>query len=90
MSRPYRPVWRYLRDYVAAYDASIFSLAAFSQPLPHPSYLIAPGIDPLSEKNRDLDPEEIALGLHADSRSIRHGPCCCRCLVSIASRIRWA
>jgi trehalose synthase len=59
VSRPHRPVWRYLRNYVAEYDASIFSLAAFSQPLPHPSYLIAPGIDPLSDKNRDLDPDEV-------------------------------
>jgi trehalose synthase len=59
VSRPYRPVWRYVRDYVAEYDATIFSLPAFSQPLPHVSYLIAPGIDPLSEKNRELDPEEV-------------------------------
>jgi trehalose synthase len=59
VSRPYRPVWRYLRGYVADFDASIFSLASFSQPLPHPSYLIAPGIDPLSEKNRELDADEV-------------------------------
>ncbi|MFO7984544.1 MAG: glycosyltransferase [Desulfatiglandaceae bacterium] len=58
-SRPFRPVWRYLRDFVGAYDASIFSIAAFSQRLPHPVYLIAPSIDPLHEKNIDLPIEEI-------------------------------
>lgn len=60
VSRPHRPVWRYLRDFVAPYDASIFSLADFAQPLPHPQYLIPPSIDPLSEKNRELAPADLA------------------------------
>lgn len=51
---PYRPVWKFLRPWLAAYDASIFSLPEFAQPLPHPQYIIAPSIDPLSDKNRDL------------------------------------
>ena len=59
LSRPYRAVWKYLREFVASYDASIWSLADFAQPLPHPLYLIAPSIDPLSQKNRDLFPGEI-------------------------------
>ncbi|MCF8131009.1 MAG: glycosyltransferase [Deltaproteobacteria bacterium] len=58
-SRPFRPVWRYLRDFVKGYDASIFSIAPFSQQLPHPVYLIAPSIDPLHEKNIELSREEI-------------------------------
>jgi trehalose synthase len=58
-SRPYRPVWKYLRGQVQGYDASIFSLAEFAQPLPCPQYLIAPSIDPLSEKNIDLPEEEV-------------------------------
>lgn len=58
-SRPYRPVWKYLRHDVASYDASIFSLADFAQNLPHPKYLIPPSIDPLSDKNIDLSPAEI-------------------------------
>ena len=58
-SHPYRPVWNYLRRFVAPYDASIFSLAAFAQELPHPQYLIPPSIDPLSEKNVTLGPEAI-------------------------------
>lgn len=59
VSRPFRPVWRYLRPLVAAHDASIFSLADFAQQLPHPMFLIPPSIDPLAQKNIDLPPEEI-------------------------------
>lgn len=59
ISHPYRPVWKYLRDFVAGYDASIFSLAPFSQALPHTEFLIPPSIDPLSEKNRDIDDKQV-------------------------------
>ncbi len=58
-SHPYRPVWKYLRKKVDRYDASIFSLPAFAQPLSHPQYIIPPSIDPLSAKNIDLPPEEV-------------------------------
>ena len=54
-----RHVWRYLRDIVAPYDASVFSLAAFAKQLEHPQYVIPPSIDPLSEKNVDLAEQEI-------------------------------
>ncbi|MBU0674472.1 MAG: glycosyltransferase [Proteobacteria bacterium] len=57
-SHPYRPVWKYLQKTVGCYDASIFSLPAFAQPLQHPQYIIPPSIDPLSDKNIDLPPEE--------------------------------
>ena len=60
ISGPFRPVWKVLRMYVEKYDASIFSMAEFAQPLPHPQFLVPPSIDPLSEKNRDLDPLELA------------------------------
>ena len=59
ISRPYRPVWKYLRNFIKDYNASIFHLADFAQPLPHPLYLIPPSIDPLSEKNKELEKEEI-------------------------------
>ena len=64
-SRPYRPVWRYLRHDVASYDASIFSLADFAQNLPHPKYIIPPSIDPLAEKNTELPQAEID-GIYQD------------------------
>ena len=59
ISRPFRPTWKALRPFVEKYDASIFSMAEFAQPLPHPQFLVPPSIDPLSEKNRDLAPVEI-------------------------------
>lgn len=58
-SRPYRAVWKYLRNFVKQYDASIFSLPAFAQPLPHSQYIVPPSIDPLSEKNAEVSAEEI-------------------------------
>ncbi len=59
VSRPNLQVWRFLREIVNQYDASVFSMSQFSQNLPHPQYLIRPSIDPLSEKNRALTTEEI-------------------------------
>jgi trehalose synthase len=59
LSRPYRRVWKYLHKQVQGYDASIFSLAAFARSLPHTQYLIPPSIDPLSDKNRELDPGQV-------------------------------
>ncbi|MBN8279961.1 MAG: glycosyltransferase [Gammaproteobacteria bacterium] len=56
---PHRPVWRFLRPLLQAYDASIFSLPDFVQELPHPTYLIPPSIDPLAEKNVDLPAAEV-------------------------------
>ncbi len=60
VSSPSRPAWKYLRKYIEKFDASIFSLADFARPLPHPIFLIAPSIDPFSEKNMELDRDEIA------------------------------
>jgi trehalose synthase len=59
-SAPNRAIWKYLRGFVVQYDASIFSLADFAQALPHPSFIISPSIDPLSEKNIELSPDEIS------------------------------
>lgn len=59
VSHPYRPVWKFLENFLVSYDASIFSLASFARPLPNPEYLIPPSIDPLSEKNTELDGSEI-------------------------------
>jgi trehalose synthase len=60
VSRPYRPVWKFVRDQVRGFNASVFSLASFAQPLPHPQYMITPSIDPLSEKNWPLGEGEVA------------------------------
>ncbi len=58
-SHPYRPVWKFLQPFLTDYNASIFSLAAFARALPHPEYIVPPSIDPLSDKNIDLEPNEI-------------------------------
>jgi len=59
LSHPHRPVWKYLRKFVSGYDASVFSLDAFAQPMPHPAFIIPPSIDPLSEKNQALTEREV-------------------------------
>ena len=64
-SRPQRRAWSFLRPFVNQYDAAIFSLPAFARRLGVPKYVIYPSIDPLSEKNRELSPREIATTLSA-------------------------
>ncbi len=58
-SRPQDDVWRFLKDYIERYDSAIFSAPAFARDLSVPQVLIAPSIDPLSDKNRDLGAEEV-------------------------------
>ncbi len=59
ISKPSRSLWRYLREFVINYDASIFSMISFAQQLPHPLFIIPPSIDPLSDKNRELSTDQI-------------------------------
>jgi trehalose synthase len=59
LSRPNLPLWNFLRPYVERYDATLFSAPAFTQGLPNPQYLFYPAIDPLADKNRPLEPEEV-------------------------------
>ena len=65
VSAPDPRVWSFLEQYVTHYDAAVFSAPNFSRPLPavpnrNPvrQYLIAPSIDPLSDKNKEL-PQEV-------------------------------
>jgi trehalose synthase len=60
LSHPNRPVWEFLEKFVSRYDGAMFSSPEFSRQLPIPQYLFYPAIDPLSEKNCDLEPEFIA------------------------------
>jgi trehalose synthase len=55
LSNPHPGVWEFLRPMVEQYDASIFSSPAFTRRLNVPQYLFYPSIDPLSEKNKDLE-----------------------------------
>jgi trehalose synthase len=58
LSQPQPQVWDFLRPYIEQYDLTVFSAPAFAQRLPIPQVLISPSIDPLSDKNRELSPEE--------------------------------
>jgi trehalose synthase len=57
LSHPNQSVWNFVEHYVSRYDGAIFSSPEFAKQLKIPQYLFHPAIDPLSEKNRDLDPE---------------------------------
>ncbi len=59
VSRPQRKIWKYLKDWVSPYEASVFSLPEFAQTLPHTQYIITPSIDPLSDKNRELPQKDV-------------------------------
>ncbi|HET7749011.1 MAG TPA: glycosyltransferase [Terriglobales bacterium] len=55
LSNPHPDVWGFLRPMIEEYDATVFSSPAFSRQLMVPQYLFFPCIDPLSEKNKELD-----------------------------------
>ncbi len=60
MSQPDPEVWRFLKGYVSRYDGAIFSSPKFARPdLSVRQFLVAPSIDPLAEKNRELTGAEI-------------------------------
>jgi trehalose synthase len=55
VSTPATDAWQFIAPYVERYDASIFSMPDFAQRLSIPQFMVAPSIDPLSDKNRELD-----------------------------------
>jgi len=55
MSHPNKQLWNFLKTYVNQYDAAIFSSPLFSPELKIPQYQFFPTIDPLADKNKDLD-----------------------------------
>jgi len=71
LSRPDPAVWTFLEPFVTRYDGAIFSSPEFSRQLPIPQYLFYPSIDPLSDKNRDLEPDfidDVLTGFGIDPR----------------------
>lgn len=58
-SQPDPKIWQFLKPFIARYDAAVFSAPAFAQKLPVPQILISPSIDPLSDKNKELDDKTI-------------------------------
>lgn len=59
ISNPNEEVWEFLKGYVEQYDVALFSSPRFSKRLPIPQFLFFPSIDPLSDKNRELEPKFI-------------------------------
>ena len=59
VSAPAPGAWEFIAPTVEKYDLSVFSAPQFSRELPIPEVLIAPSIDPLSDKNRELRDSEI-------------------------------
>jgi trehalose synthase len=59
LSHADREAWDFLAPSVSLYDATVFSHAAFVRDLPVPAHLVAPAIDPLSDKNRELTEPDI-------------------------------
>jgi trehalose synthase len=59
LSRAQSEVWGFLSPIVAGYDAAVFSHVSFVPELDLPAFLVPPSIDPLSDKNRPLSPEEM-------------------------------
>jgi trehalose synthase len=55
LSHPNPNVWGLLRPFVERYDAAVFSAPSFARQLSIPGYLFYSSIDPLSDKNRELD-----------------------------------
>ncbi|MBI4593067.1 MAG: glycosyltransferase [Candidatus Rokubacteria bacterium] len=59
LAGPQREAWTFLRQWVARYDAAIFSLPAFAPRLGIEQFLVYPSIDPLAAKNRPLSRREV-------------------------------
>ncbi|MFB3775998.1 MAG: glycosyltransferase [Bryobacteraceae bacterium] len=60
VSTPDPLVWGFLKPLVERYDAAVFSMPDFAQHVAIPQYMVAPSIDPLSDKNRELEDAFIA------------------------------
>lgn len=59
ISSPNREVYTKIDPYVREYDLAIFSVAKFARAAAVEEFIVSPSIDPLSEKNMDLDGDEI-------------------------------
>jgi trehalose synthase len=59
VSHPVKEVCDYLLRYCQRYDAAVFSVARFARAMGIEEFIIPPSIDPLSEKNREMDESEI-------------------------------
>jgi trehalose synthase len=69
VSAPAAGSWQFLHPWVERYEAAVFSAPQFAQQLAIDQGLIAPSIDPLADKNKELNPayvESVVAGLGID------------------------
>lgn len=59
ISFPDQEVWDFIRQFVLRYDGAVFSAPSFAQELPIRQFLISPSIDPLDDKNKELNTKTI-------------------------------
>jgi trehalose synthase len=59
VSAPAPGAWEFIAPMVERYDLSVFSAPQFAREMKIPQVLIAPSIDPLSDKNRELSQSEV-------------------------------
>ncbi len=59
VSKPVKRVYDRVARYCERYDGIIFSVARFARAMAIDEFIVPPSIDPLSDKNRDLSPNEI-------------------------------
>lgn len=69
LSTPQPQLWNALRPFVDKYDAAVFSASKFAAPLSTRRFVIAPSIDPLSERNREMPRGE--QGRHLERLGVR-------------------
>jgi len=59
LSRAAGPLWEVVRHWIERYDGAILSSQRFAPKLSIPQYMFYPCIDPLSDRNKPLDPSYI-------------------------------
>jgi len=59
LSEPDEAAWSFFSPLLEGFDASIFSMPDFAQPSSLPQFVIPPSIDPLGDRNRDLEPDQV-------------------------------
>ncbi len=59
VSSPRPDAWNAINRYSERYDAAVFSVARFARSMKIDEFIIPPSVDPVSDKNRELTPDEI-------------------------------
>ena len=80
VSHPAPEAWEFLRPWVERYAAMVVSEPQFTRDVDIAQFLVAPSIDPLSDKNRELEPEFVR------EVTVRHGLDPTRPIVTQVSR----